>query len=158
MRKVVGVIMVLVLQLGVSYGATLKMSDEFSVAKYFNTKKSKEGILFFEGTWSEALEKSNKQKKLIFLDAYATWCGPCKIMARKTFTDPKVGSFFNKHFVNVKMDMEKTADGKRLSRKFRLKAYPTLYFVNGHEEVVHETLGYHKPKEFIDVGKTVIKK
>jgi thiol:disulfide interchange protein len=158
MKKLIGLIGLFVFQLGISYGGTLQMSNGFSVSKYFSAESSEEGIQFFEGTWSEALEKSTKEKKVIFLDAYASWCGPCKIMARKTFTDPKVGAFFNKHFINVKMDMEKTADGKRLSRKFSLRAYPTLYFVNGNEEIVHETLGYHKPNEFIEVGKTVIKK
>ena len=46
-----------------------------------------EGIKFFQGSWSDALKKSDKSDKLIFLDAYAAWCGPCKMMAKNTFTD-----------------------------------------------------------------------
>lgn len=114
------------------------------------------GIQFYEGTWQQALKKASKENKLIFLDAYASWCGPCKIMARRTFTDEEVGEFFNENFINVKMDMEKTEDGRRLSEKYKLVAYPTLYFINGAEKVVHQELGMQKPKQLIAIGKTAL--
>lgn len=116
------------------------------------------GIDFFHGTWTEALEKSNKSDKLIFLDAYAAWCGPCKLMAKNTFTEEAVGTFFNENFINVKMDMEKHAEGPRLSRKFQLTAYPSLYFIDKNEKVVHFALGYHKPAQIISLGKTALGK
>lgn len=110
------------------------------------------GIKFFEGTWAEALETAKKDKKFIFLDAYASWCGPCKLMSANTFTDEKVGAYFNEHFVNYKMDMEKHADGPRLSSKYALKAYPTLYFVDADENIVHQSLGYMQPEQLIAEG------
>lgn len=116
------------------------------------------GIDFFHGTWTEALAKAKKENKLIFLDAYASWCGPCKAMAKNTFTKEEVGAFFNKNFINVKMDMEKSADGPRLSKKFGLRAYPSLYFINGNEEVKHNGLGYMKPNQLIELGKAAIAK
>jgi thiol:disulfide interchange protein len=116
------------------------------------------GINFFHGTWAEALVKAKKENKLIFLDSYASWCGPCKMMARNTFTDAEVGTFFNKNFINVKMDMEKNADGPRLSRKFGLTAYPSLYFINASETVSHQSLGYQKPNQLIEIGKTALTK
>jgi len=123
------------------------------ITPVFNDGKTKEvGISFFEGTWSEALSTATKEKKLIFLDAYAAWCGPCKMMASNTFTDEKVGIYFNKTFINFKMDMEKSTDGPRLSRKFNLKAYPTYYFVDGNESIVHEALGYMDATKFLVVG------
>jgi thiol:disulfide interchange protein len=115
-----------------------------------------EGIKFFQGSWADALKESGKKDKLIFLDAYAAWCGPCKMMAKQTFTDSKVGKMFNEEFINVKMDMEKNSDGPRLSKKFALTAYPSLYFVDKNEKVVHMTLGYHKPKQLIEVAKQVL--
>lgn len=115
-----------------------------------------EGIKFFQGSWSDALKKSDKSDKLIFLDAYAAWCGPCKMMAKNTFTDSNVGEIFNEKFINVKMDMEKNSDGPRLSKKFGLTAYPSLYFIDKNEKVVHMTLGYHKPKQLIEVAKQVL--
>jgi len=116
------------------------------------------GIQFFSGTWQEALAEAKEEKKIIFLDAYASWCGPCKLMSANTFTDASVGEFFNKNFISYKMDMEKHADGPRLSRKYALKAYPTLYFINGDENLVHEALGYMKPQELIAVGEIALDK
>ena len=64
-----------------------------------------QGIEFFHGTWKEALDESSKQGKAIFVDAYAKWCGPCKRMAATTFKDNEVGEYFNKNFINVKMNL-----------------------------------------------------
>ena len=71
-----------------------------------------QGIIFFEGTWKEALEKAKKEDKLVFVDSYTTWCGPCIKMAKNVFTQESVGSFYNQNFINIKLDMEKE-DGVR---------------------------------------------
>lgn len=116
---------------------------------------SNTGIQFFEGSWEEALAEAKAENKLIFMDAYARWCGPCKIMARNVFTDPKTGDFFNENFINVKMDMER-GEGPALSRKYGVRAYPTLFFIDHTGKVVHSALGYHKTSELIRLGKGVL--
>lgn len=154
MKKLLGLI--LVVGIGFTAGATeVKLVGKSTVKKV--SGKSDEGISFFEGSWPEALEFAKKEKKLIFLDAYASWCGPCKMMARNTFTKKEVGDFFNANFVNVKLDMEKDPDGRRLSGKYRLRAYPTLYFVDHEENIIHQELGYQKPNQLISIGKKVVK-
>ena len=65
-----------------------------------------QGIEFFEGSWDEALNEAREDDKVIFVDAYAKWCGPCKKMAKDVFTQDRVGRFFNERFINIKMDME----------------------------------------------------
>ncbi len=62
-----------------------------------------QGIVFHEGNWLSALEKAEQENKLIFLDAYTTWCGPCKMMDKQTFVDSAVGVLYNRQFINVKM-------------------------------------------------------
>ena len=116
---------------------------------------SNAGIQFFEGSWEEALTLAKAENKLIFMDAYARWCGPCKIMARNVFTDPKAGEFFNENFINVKMDMER-GEGPALSRKYGVRAYPTLFFIDHTGKVVNSALGYHKTGELIRLGKGVL--
>ncbi len=81
----------------------------------------------FEQTkeWKKVLKKAKKEKKLIFVDCYTSWCGPCKMLANKVFTQDAVADFFNATFVNAKYDMEKDADGVLLKEKFGVKAFPT---------------------------------
>ncbi|ODM52229.1 thiol:disulfide interchange protein [Elizabethkingia meningoseptica] len=110
------------------------------------------GIKFEDGNFSSLLAKAKKDKKLIFLDAYASWCGPCKLMAKNVFTLQSVGDYYNGHFVNAKMDMEK-GEGVELAKKYNVKAYPTYLFINGDGEIVHRVLGYVPEKEFIQFAK-----
>ena len=66
------------------------------------------GIYWEKGTLMQALEKAKKEgDKMVFLDCYASWCGPCKYMAGTVFTTKEAGDYFNKKFVNIKIDMEK---------------------------------------------------
>jgi thiol-disulfide isomerase/thioredoxin len=98
------------------------------------------GISFSHGAWSEALAQAKKENKLIFMDAYTTWCGPCKYLAKNVFTNDTVGEFFNRSFVCVKMDMEK-GEGIELAKTYGVQAYPTLLYIDGNGQVVHRTCG-----------------
>lgn len=111
-----------------------------------------QGIVFQTGSWSDIMAKAKAEKKLIFLDAYASWCGPCKMMARQTFTHQDVGAYYNATFVNAKIDME-TGEGPGLSAQYGVQAYPTLLFINGDGQVVHRALGYQDVAQFLALGK-----
>ncbi len=115
------------------------------------------GIMFHEGTWAEALELSKSENKPIFLDVYATWCGPCKRLKKNTFSDREVGEFFNAAFINVAVDGEK-GEGLELARKYGVNAYPSLIFINQNGEVISYTKGYHNAKQFLGLGQEVLKK
>ncbi len=110
-----------------------------------------QGIQFESKAWADILAKAKADKKLVFLDAYASWCGPCKMMSKQTFTDDKVGKFYNTSFVNAKIDMEK-GEGIELATRYQVEAYPTLLFVDGDGVVVHRGLGYHDVNQFIELG------
>lgn len=66
--------------------------------------RAQEGVRFESLTFKEVLEKAKKENRWIFLDAYTSWCGPCKLMAEQVFTRAKAGSFLTPAFVNVKYD------------------------------------------------------
>lgn len=108
----------------------------------------KAGISFNHASWEEVLEVANKQNKLIFVDCYTSWCGPCKMMAKTTFTEKEVGTFFNQHFVNVKLDMEKEP-GIALKKKFGVSAYPTLLFLGANQNIVHKSVGALNKEELL---------
>lgn len=113
------------------------------------------GIQFQSMSWDEALAAAQKSNKLIFMDAYTTWCGPCKALEKYTFTDPSVGDLFNESFINVRFDMEQYP-GLELAEKYEVNLYPTLLFINGDGELVHRGCGAIEIDELIALGKTAL--
>lgn len=93
---------------------------------------------------------------MIFLDAYASWCGPCKKMKRTTFADKSVADYYNKNFINVAIDMEK-GEGPMLAERFLVEAYPTFVFIKSDGKVLGKTMGFHNASEFLKLGQKVIK-
>ncbi len=116
---------------------------------------AQQGMKFFQGSWEEALAESKNTGKPVFVDAYTTWCGPCKKMAKTVFTRADVGDFYNKHFVNYKMDMEK-GEGPDFAKKYAVSSYPTLLFINAEGEILKKEKGARHPDNFIEMGRTVL--
>lgn len=113
------------------------------------------GIQFSDQSWQKILQQAEKEDKLIFLDAYTTWCGPCRMMDKDVFPDKELGKYYNKHFISVQIDME-GEEGMPLGRKYQVKAYPSLLFIDGTGEVVHRLVGYHEAEQLLDAGQTAI--
>jgi thiol-disulfide isomerase/thioredoxin len=114
------------------------------------------GISFVQmDSWSQVLEKAAAEEKLIFMDAYTTWCGPCKMMNSNIFPLEEVGAFYNANFVNVKIDMEK-GEGIDLAKTYSVNAYPTFLFVNAEGKLVHKGLGYQEVESFLDLGRAAL--
>ncbi|MEM7103622.1 MAG: thioredoxin family protein [Bacteroidota bacterium] len=113
------------------------------------------GIDFFKGTMEEAMTKAKEENKILFVDAYTVWCGPCKWMSRNVFNHPRVGYLYNKHFVNVKLDME-TPEGSTFAIIHQVNAYPTLVFIDGDGKEYHRVLGAQPVDRFLAAGRQVI--
>lgn len=122
----------------------------------FSGKDKKQGILFFQGTFAQALNMAKKEKKIIFLDAYASWCGPCKRMSRNTFVNEKVAKFYNKKFINLAIDMEK-GEGPALGNKYPIQAYPTLMFISPEGKIINKVIGFYKAEDFLELGEQTAK-
>lgn len=78
-----------------------------------------------------------KDNKVVVLDCFATWCGPCKVIA------PQVAKFSeefsNVHF--VKVDVDEVPD---VAQELNIRAMPTfVIFKNGE---VEETIVGANPK------------
>lgn len=129
-------------------------SKETATDKTTSTENAsaEEGIKFLESNWALAKAEAKKQNKLIFLDAYTTWCGPCKMLQRNTFPDKAAGEFFNKNFINVALDME-SGDGLAVAETYQVNAYPTLIITDADGNLVTLTKGYIDAKQLIEFGK-----
>ena len=107
-----------------------------------------DGIAFRVLSFSEALKRAEVEDKLLFVDCFTTWCGPCKRLSKVVFKDSLVADYFNRHFVNLKMDMEK-GEGVELRKKYGVHAYLTLLFINSSGEVVYRLVGAEDAPELL---------
>lgn len=114
------------------------------------SKKSEtpKGTVFRSGTMKELMAASAKEKKYIFIDVYATWCGPCKYMAAKIFPQEKMGTYFNKNFVVAKFDAER-GEGIFVAEKYNVQAYPTFLILDSTGKEVGRIVGGADPDDFI---------
>ena len=115
------------------------------------------GIEFFQGSFDEALAAAEEQGKLVFVDAYAVWCGPCKRMSNQVFPREDVGAFYNDNFVALKLDMER-GEGKKFGREFPVSSYPTMLYIAPDGELVQRVVGAQTPENLIKQGRLALRK
>lgn len=127
----------------------------FTILCTFQLSTNAQGIDFFHGEWEAALQKAAAQDKLIFVDAYAQWCGPCKRMAKDVFPQEEVGVYFNRNFISVKMDME-APENIAFRQQYPVAAYPTLFFIDAEGNVVQKTKGAQKADGLIRTAKKAL--
>ncbi len=113
-----------------------------------------QGIEFFHGSFKEALAKAKETERVIFMDAYAQWCGPCKRMAATAFKDENVGKFFNDNFINMKVDWE-SPEAAELRDKYSVSAYPTLFFIDENGKIVKQVVGGQTAESLLSIAKTI---
>ena len=109
------------------------------------------GTRFLENTpWVNVRQQAKQENKLIFVDCYTSWCGPCKQLATEIFPQKIVGDFMNSKFVNVKYDMEKE-EGLTFNQKYpdAIKAYPTMLIINTTGEIIHKIVGSMPAEELL---------
>ena len=109
-----------------------------------------QGIQFEKMSVGDALEKARAEQKMVFIDVFAEWCGPCKKMDAEVFTNAEVGKYFNEKFVCLQLDGEK-GEGAEIAKRFRVDMYPTYVVLDISGQKVFQTAGYHQPAQFIDL-------
>lgn len=118
-------------------------------------------------SWEKVLAKAKAENKYIFVDCLTTWCGPCKEMSKNVFPLEEVGAFFNKNFINVKIQLDTTkednddvkswyAAGKEIATKYNIRAYPTYLMFDPNGLIVHRAVGSSAPDKFLAKGADAI--
>ncbi|MBD8489061.1 thioredoxin family protein [Echinicola sp. CAU 1574] len=118
------------------------------------TTVNAQGIEFNKGTYTEALAEANERGVPLFIDFYADWCGPCKMMDKQVFVDQELGTYFNENFVSVKLNTEHEIN-EELVKELDITSMPTLMFVDGEGEVISRISGSMNIEEMLKLGKTV---
>ena len=118
----------------------------------------------------ESMVKSSKKKVLV--DVYTSWCGPCKMMDRMTFTDqsvvdavsksfypvkynaegPEAFTFMGKEYGNPNFDPKKTRGRNarhELASYFAVRGYPTMVVMDENMKIIDKIVGYKKPAELL---------
>lgn len=112
-------------------------------------------IHFVDIELDSAYKLAKAENKLVFVDCYTTWCGPCKYMDANIFTQPEVADFYNENFINVKLDME-AGEGEVFAGWYEVRSYPTYIFLDvssRRRQLVHRTVGSMDAEAFIQFGK-----
>lgn len=127
-----------------------------------------QGINFSKpANWNEVLKQANSENKYIFIDGYATWCKPCKMMDAGVYPSKAVGKLMNDKFISVRVQTDQSSEdddytkswykeAAQLTGKYRLNALPALLFLSPDGELLYRAEGYQDERRFIGLAKFAI--
>lgn len=104
-------------------------------------------------TFDEAKTAAKAENKMIFVDFYTQWCGPCKMLAKKVFPTKEVGDFLNSSYICLKLDAE--AEGQTLAKAINVTAYPTLAVFDSEGNLSGKFEGFKEGSAFISAVKEI---
>ncbi len=99
------------------------------------------GVQFVDKPWEEILEQAEQEQKLIFVDMFAEWCIPCKVMEEEIFTYPELGDKYNKSFISTRLNVD-SLEGSMISMRYDVVSLPGLLFLTPDETLVYRLDGY----------------
>jgi thioredoxin-related protein len=114
-----------------------------------------QGIQFEKSNFATALNKAKNEKKVLFIDGYAVWCGPCKRMDQEVFPLKEVGDYFAQNLVALKVDVER-GEGPEIKRKYGINGLPGYVFLDGDGNVVYRESGSMPAPNFLKAAQTAV--
>jgi tetratricopeptide (TPR) repeat protein len=104
-------------------------------------------VRWSEESYAQVLQRAKQENKYVFIDFYATWCGPCKRLDEVTYPDAKASELLNS-MIPVKWDAEKEP-WIALAKQYKVSAYPTLIVIAPDGKEVDRHLGFLEAPEFV---------
>ncbi|ASK28840.1 thioredoxin [Chryseobacterium sp. T16E-39] len=128
------------------------LSSAFSLHVKAQQKQNIQEIKFSTTDYQHVVALAKASRKKIFVDAYATWCAPCKELQKVTFKDAKAANYFNKNFINISIDVEK-GEGVKLAKKWGVSGLPTLLILDYNGNVIDSHTGYVDGNGLVEFAK-----
>jgi len=114
-----------------------------------------QGIIFRNDSWEQIKATAKAENKLVFIDVYTSWCGPCKLMVKDVFSQKEIGDFFNANFVCFGIDAEK-GEGLEIAATYKVNSFPTYLFVDGNGKLYYRSVGSMPVDKFLGEGKLAL--
>ncbi len=115
------------------------------------------GQVRFETKSTDAVrEMAVRSGKLVFIDLYADWCGPCRMMEHRVFSQREVGDFFERHFVAAKYNVD-TPTGHELMRRYGSGSIPLYLIFTTDGDLLGRITGAAPVEEFLAELRKVLK-
>jgi thiol:disulfide interchange protein len=105
-------------------------------------------VHFKDLSFANAMKQAKKEKKIIMVDYYTTWCGWCKRLDRDTYSSDELGKYADENIISLKLDAEK-GEGMGLAKKSGISGFPTIIFYNGDGKEIYRVVGYKPAPAFI---------
>jgi thiol:disulfide interchange protein len=105
-------------------------------------------VHFKDLAFADAMKQAKKEKKIIMVDYYTTWCGWCKRLDRDTYSSDELGKYADDNIVSLKLNAE-AGEGIGLARQSNITGYPTIIFYNADGKEIHRVVGYKPAPGFI---------
>lgn len=86
------------------------------------------------------LEEAQRQKKLVFVEFYASWCAPCKVMEEEVFSHAEAYQYINQYFLAFRTDFD-SPSGRTIAEIYEVKTLPTVLFLNPQGVVLQRKTG-----------------
>jgi thiol-disulfide isomerase/thioredoxin len=111
------------------------------------------GIIFRSNlSWDQVLTEAKAENKFIFVDCYASWCAPCKVMDQKVYSQKEAGDYFNARFISIRLQMDRTPNDDQqtktfypiadsIATRFAVNSFPAFIFFSPDGMAVHKFIG-----------------
>lgn len=104
-------------------------------------------VVFRALSFAEASKTAEAENKIVFIDFYTTWCGPCKRLDETTWKDSSVAKLLAEKSIPLKVDAEQQS---ALAKKYGIEAYPTLLLLKPDGAELDRIVGYREPAKFVE--------